>query len=323
MITVQEKHQGSLERKNQLNLSLKIDTVKDIDPDTFQKRYLRPQVPLLIKGGVYNKTEASKKWDLDFFDSTMGDLTVDIYDNKKVREKTSALTGGDLKMKFSDYIKIIRNNENSDYRMFLFNGFKYRPELRKDFPYPAILKKDIFPSVGFLFFGARSTTVRMHFDIDNSNVLLTQISGRKRVVLIAPEYSELLYRIPYNTFCMVDFDNIDMEKFPALKYVKGYDVMMEPGDSLYMPSGYWHYITYTDGGYALSYRKIAHSMKDKWNGLMHLTVRLAYDKLMNKIAKKWWVEHKYAKARKRAEKAMRKIENQNRTSTENLKPVHV
>ena len=288
-----------------MDLSLKIDVVDDISVEDFNKNYLVQQKPLLIKGGIIKKTPAYTKWTADYFKEQLGTLEVDIYDNAKIKAKTTALTGGDLKMKFGDFLDIIKENKPTTLRMFLFNGFKHKPELQNDFPKPPIFKGLI--NVGFLFFGGNSTSVRMHFDIDHSNVLMTQVKGRKKVILISPEYNDLIYKIPNNTFSLVDFDKIDYEKYPAMKYVKGYEFVMDDGDSLFMPSAYWHFNVYVDGGYALSYRKMAHSFADKFNGFANVTYRLLIDKMMTRFAKDWWTNRKISGAMVNAERAMKKL----------------
>lgn len=283
-----------------MDLSLKIDIVEDVSIEDFKQNYLIPQKPLLIKGGIIKKTEAYRKWSIDFFKKEMGNIEVDIYDNAVIKSKTTALTSGDLKMKFADFLNIVEKNEPTTLRMFLFNGFKYKPELRKDFPKPKIFSGLL--NMGFLFFGGNSTSVRMHFDIDYSNVLMTQVKGRKKVILIAPKYNRFIYKLPYNSFSLVDFDNIDYKKHPALKNIKGYEFVMDEGDSLFMPSAYWHFNVYIDGGYALSYRKTAHSLKDKYNGFMNVTFRLLLDKLMTTVAKNKWTQYKINQAIQTAEK---------------------
>mgnify|MGYP001492391015 FL=1 len=283
-----------------MDLSLKIDIVEDISTEDFKQNYFIPQKPLLINGGIIKKTKAYRKWSIDFFKKEMGNIEVDIYDNAVIKSKTTALTSGDLKMKFADFLNIVEKNEPTTLRMFLFNGFKYKPELRKDFPKPKIFSGLL--NMGFLFFGGNSTSVRMHFDIDYSNVLMTQVKGRKKVILISPKYNRFIYKLPYNSFSLVDFDNIDYKKHPALKNIKGYEFVMDEGDSLFMPSAYWHFNVYIDGGYALSYRKTAHSLKDKYNGFMNVTFRLLLDKLMTAVAKNKWTQYKINQAIKTAEK---------------------
>ena len=60
----------------------------------------------------------------------------------------------------------------------------------------------------------------------------------------------------------------DYEAFPAVKYAKGYEVILEHGDTLFMPAGYWHYMEYLDGGFAMSLRALQGSMGGKAKGFM-------------------------------------------------------
>lgn len=287
-----------------MDLSLKIDTLDGIDKETFITKYLHPQKPFVIKGLV-KQTPANKKWCMEYIKSKLGNVEVDVYDNN-IKTNT-AYTHGDLKMPFSDFIDIISKKEPTSYRLFLFDGFKHAPELRKDFPCPSFFS-GILGNIGFMFFGGQSTKVRMHFDIDMSNVLLTQFEGKKRVRLFSPEYHDLLYKTPLNTFSIADIDNPDYKKFPALKYVQGYDIMLEQGDSLFMPSGYWHYITYQEGGFGVSYRKMAHNLSLKYQGVSNLTYKLWIDKVMAATFKNKWVDYKTKVAFERAEQAIKEIE---------------
>ncbi len=287
-----------------MDLSLQIDTLESIDEKTFATKYLHPQKPFIIKGLV-KQTSANGKWNLQYIKDKLGKVEVDVYDNK-VKTNT-AYTHGDLKMPFSDFVDIISKDEPTSYRLFLFDGFQHAPDLRNEFPCPNFFN-GVLGKIGFMFFGGKSTKVRMHFDTDMSNVLLTQFEGKKRVVLFEPKYNDLLYRTPLNTFSIADIDNPDYEKFPGLKYVKGYDVMLEHGDSLFMPSGYWHYITYQEGGFGVSYRKIARSISLKYQGIANLTYRLWIDKFMTATFNSRWINYKTKIAYERANKAIKVIE---------------
>ncbi len=270
-----------------MELSRKIDVVKNIDIKEFNSTYFKPQKPVVIKGLAENKI-AGNKWSIDYFKQTMGDIIVSIYDNNNKNSVKSAFTSPDLEMKFSDYLDIISKDEHTGLRMFLFNLFKYNPQLRDEFPCPELFK-GVMDNVGFMFFGGKNATVRIHYDIDMSNVLHTHFCGRKRIVLISPEYTDLLYRLPFNTYSLINPDKPDYEKYPALKYVKGYDFILEPGDSVFMPSGYWHYMTYLEPSFSVSYRKMASTFPTKLKGLRNLAIAMPIDKLLNKIMKEKWL----------------------------------
>jgi hypothetical protein len=283
---------------------LPIDTINEINSEAFRTNYLIPQRPVVIKN-LAAKHPAGTKWTLDYIDKVCGDVLVDIYDNSN-DNSASAYTSPDLRMKFSEYFKTIRSNTPSLYRIFLFNMFKFRPELREDFPCPDFFK-GMLGKMGFMFFGARDIKVRVHQDMDMSNVMLTQFYGRKKVVLIAPQYSRLLYKLPFNTHSLVDLDKPDYDKFPGLRYVETYECILEPGDALFMPSGYWHYITYIDAGFSVSYRKLAFSLSAKISGVLHVCVYMPVDKLMVRLLGPRWLEMKKRMAEKRANREIRKL----------------
>lgn len=287
-----------------MDLSLKIDTVQSISEARFNKYYLKPQRPLIIKGLAKN-TYAGKHWSISYFRKTMGHEIVDLIDNQNKNRACSANTDTDLQMRFAEYLDIISKDEHTDLRIFLFNMFKLNPALKDEFPCPKLFK-GVLDRVGHMFFGGKNTTVRIHYDIDMSNVLHTQFAGRKRVVLIAPEYKDLLYCLPLNTYSLIDPDKPDYKKHPALLLVKGYDLILEPGDSLFMPSGYWHYMTYLEGGFSLSYRKMAQSFSTQLQGVNNLCLAMPIDKLANKLVGTRWLEMKKEIAAKRAYRFIKK-----------------
>lgn len=283
-----------------MDLSQKIDVVENIGTEDFNRYYFKPQKPVVIKGLAKNN-EAGKKWSIDYFKQTMGDVLVDVYDNGNKKSAQSAYTVPDLKMKFADYLDILSKNEHTDLRIFLFDLFKYNPQLKKEFPCPELFK-GMLDNVARMFFGGKDTTVRIHYDIDMSNVLHTHFGGKKRVVLIGPQYSSLLYCLPLNTYSLIDPDKPDYKKYPGLKYVKGFDFILGPGDSLFMPSGYWHYMTYLEGSFSVSYRRIGPSIQPPLEGLLNLGVRMPVDKLLGKVLSDKWLLMKEQIAERRTNK---------------------
>jgi hypothetical protein len=282
-----------------------VDEVQSIDSSGFKREYFDKQRPLVIRN-LAASFPAGKKWTLDFLRSHCGDVEIDLFDNGKKDRSSSAFTTPDVTMPFHEYLDVIEKGEPTNLRMFLFNMFKCKPELRDDFPCPDFFRS-VIGKIGFMFFGSREAKVRVHQDIDMSCVLLTQFSGYKRVVLVAPQYSELMYRLPFNTYSLVDLDAPDLEKYPGLRYIQASECILGPGDALFMPSGYWHYITYLDGGFAVSYRKPAPGILRKIKGMMYLGIFMPLDKLMNKLAGEEWVTKKEQMAETRAKKAIQRL----------------
>ena len=287
-----------------MDLSLKIDKVDNISKKEFKKKYLIPQKPVVIKS-IADNTTAGKCWSINYFKENMGNVMVDVFDNKNIKNAASAYTKPDLKMKFGEFLNNISKNENNNLRIFLFDLFKLNPQLKKEFPCPKLMR-GLLQNVGFMFFGGHGTKVRIHYDVDMTNVLHTHFGGKKRVVLISPEYSKLLYQLPLNTYSLIDLDNPDYEKYPSLKLIKGYEIILEHGDSLFMPVAYWHYMTYIDPSFSVSYRKATVNLKNIFTAFLNIAIYIPFDKLLNMISKGKWLNYKIEIAQKRAEKELKK-----------------
>lgn len=288
-----------------MNLSLPVENTdaRTLTYEKFRRHYVSKAVPVIINGFA-DLFPAGKLWTFDYLDKKIGDHIIGVFDNSKKRN--TAYTTPDLKMKFSDFTGIIRRDEETPYRIFLFNMFREYPELRKEFPTPDIVK-GVLGNLGLTFFGGKNTTVRFHYDIDCSGVLMTQLIGRKRVILFSPANDRLLYKVPFASFSLIDPEKPDYDRFPALKYVEGHDFILQPGDALFMPSRYWHFNTYLEGGMAISYRILASSVADVYNGVMNTTIRLFFDKTMNALLGEKWMENKKSIAVANANKEIKKL----------------
>jgi ribosomal protein L16 Arg81 hydroxylase len=95
-----------------------------------------------------------------------------------------------------------------------------------------------------LWFGRRrdhALVTRLHCDLANS--FLAQVHGRKRVRLFSPSQDEALYALDaFNTYrpCRVDAAAPDLARFPRFAEARGVDVVIEPGDLLVIPTGWFH-----------------------------------------------------------------------------------
>jgi hypothetical protein len=273
-----------------------------ISREEFQRDYYIPQKPVVLRG-LWKKYPAYEKWTMDFFRNTMGDIEVGLFGNRK-EDISKTLQEPNAVMRFDEYLNLIEH-QPTDLRLFLFPVFKHKPELLKDFDYPDIASRWI--RMPFMFFGPAKSVVRMHQDIDMSNVFLTQFHGQKRVVLFPPDQSDLLYRLPFNVHSIADIDHPDYDQFPGLKYAKGMSALIEHGDTIFMPSGYWHHIEYVTGGFGLALRTMANTLPTLSKGIWHLSALRITDNIMRKINDKKWFEYKRNLAIQKAEKAMEKL----------------
>ena len=105
----------------------------------------------------------------------------------------STTVNPDMKMDFGEFLDLITKDEPSTIRMFRYNLYKQNPILRKDFSCPSFIKRlNPMRRFGFMFLGGKDTDVRLHCDVDYSNVLLTQFYGRKKVILFCDSCVKLI-----------------------------------------------------------------------------------------------------------------------------------
>jgi hypothetical protein len=240
----------------------------------------------------------------------VGHQQVALYNNIK-SDAYTPINKADDYQKFGDYIDMISTGLTG-WRIFLFNIFDHAPELVKDFTWPEHLMRGFVKKYPMLFVGGASSITHMHFDIDLSNIIHTQFAGRKRVLLFPYSEQHKLYRKPWEVLSLADFSNyyspekskLDLEQFPALQYARGYETILDHGDTLFMPSGYWHHMEYLDSGFAMSLRALQPSITGKLKGAWNLLGMRSIDTMMKKTAPKWWYESKKKKVFENAKKQL-------------------
>ncbi len=283
-----------------------VDIVNTISAEEFKKNYYDPKKPLIIKD-LAKKWPAYSKWNWDYFIDKVGNADVGVYNNVKSDSYTPINTA-DAYMKFGDYLRKVKAGP-LDLRIFLFNIFQHAPDIVKDFSFPEELMTGFVKKYPMLFVGGQGSITHMHFDIDMSHILHTQFAGRKRVLLFPHEEQHKLYRKPWEVLSLANFANytkeFDYESFPAVKEAKGYEVILDHGDTLFMPAGYWHHMEYLDAGFAMSLRGMQKDLGGKINGVWKLFGMRGIDTMMKKTAPKWWYDRKKKQLMDDAQKEMK------------------
>lgn len=282
-----------------------VEKVESISPADFKNNYYAASKPLVITG-MARQWPAFQKWNWDYFIDIVGEKEVGVYNNIK-SDAYTAINTADGYMKFGDYLRKVKAGP-LDLRIFLFNIFQHAPQITGDFNWPDAYMSGFVKKYPMLFVGGQGSITHMHFDIDMSHILHTQFAGRKRVLLFPFDEQYKLYRKPWEVLSVANYanyaDGFDYANFPAVKLAKGYEVILEHGDTLYMPAGYWHHMEYLDAGFAMSLRAMQSSLGGKLNGLWKLFGMRGIDTLMKKTAPEWWYNHKKKKVYQNAAREM-------------------
>lgn len=271
-----------------------VDKVSLIEQKDFSDSYFKPLRPLVIQD-LAKSWPASKKWSPDFFREQYGHKQVKVYDDSFVaagKHYMSKLKTISLKQ----YIDTIMTS-SQNLRMFLYNIKSEIPELVDDITFPTLVN-GLSRNFVFMFFGCKGSVTQMHFDIDMSHVFHTAMYGKKTVYLFPYEQGKNLHRYPFTCRSYVDVERPDFEQYPGLKDAQGYKVELEPGETLYIPSGYWHHFVYDESGYSVSLRCTNSTWQGKLLGFYNLLVMSPIDRLMNIISPQGWFDWKEGQALK-------------------------
>jgi hypothetical protein len=90
-----------------------------------------------------------------------------------------------------------------------------------------------------LWLGPGGTVTPLHFD--NVNVLHVVVEGRKKMTLIPPEDTALVYH-DRGVYSEVDIESVDERAFPLFKHASQYQTELASGDALLIPVGWWHHV---------------------------------------------------------------------------------
>lgn len=282
-----------------------VDSISGIAPKEFVKNYLQKGQPVIIKDFISKDSACWDKWSYDYFKEIAGQEQVDVY-GREENSQNHAASPPVGKMTLAEYLDKI-SAEPTELRLFLFNLLKIRPELKKDIIYNDVTGGKVIQWLPYLFFGGEGSSTRNHFDIDMSHVFISQFQGSKRIWLFPNDQSDLLYKLPYNFHSIANPKKSTEAEYPGLQFIEGYEAVINPGDTLYMPAGWWHYIQYDTEGYSISVRALANTFSEKLIGARNLFITRYFDDAMRRIFKKKWLDYKIEMAIKRAQKAIKKL----------------
>lgn len=270
-----------------------IPRVEKLSPAEFREQFLKTNRPVVMKN-LSAQWPARKRWTPEFFMNEYGSNQVKVYDmnfgtpGKKYMSNLKT-------MSLKEYLALMLEGKTT-LRMFLYNIIKEAPELKDDVELPD-LADGFSKNFMFMFFGSQGSVTQMHYDIDLSHVFHTAFTGKKRFYLYPPSESRKLYRHPFTIRSYVDVLNPDFERFPKLKEAEGDFVELLPGETLFIPAGYWHHVVYDEPSIALSLRCAHQSWLKRLEGIGNIIFMQLVDRLVNKISPLRWYQWKEKRAK--------------------------
>jgi hypothetical protein len=231
----------------------KIPRVKNISRKDFIKHYYRKNEPVVLEG-VAKDWPCVTNWSPQMISERYGDDPVRV-----IGAGPENIEAQDYRTQMTDLRTIIAKMETDCTKYARFNPLLNRhPELLGDLDvefFEKLINKNSYSPSFQLFLGGKGSATALHNAITNN--LFVEIYGEKEWYLISPRYNPVIHppliRAPY-FISKLDPDKDNSDEFPEMRAIEINRCIINPGDILYIPSFYWHYVYNHSPTIGLGYR---------------------------------------------------------------------
>lgn len=218
-----------------------VERHRTLEPKDFHRRYLSRGIPVIWENEAATWPLAS--WSFDSFRQRYGKETIKLVQRKGVAADDEIISGREFseEIGFGDFLDQVESGGGKYMRFSpLLEKF---PELLDDFDH-AFFKRMAGNNWGLtyqLFMGGTGTFTPLHNAM--TGFFFVNVCGVKRWELISNRYLAVLNPsadgFGYNhSKAQLDMSNV--EEFPGLDCIDRWQVVMHPGDVLYLPNWMWH-----------------------------------------------------------------------------------
>jgi histone arginine demethylase JMJD6 len=218
-----------------------IERISGLSHQDIVRRYVLPMRPVILTDAI-TRWPALRRWTPEFFRERYGSVPVDI-DGKT--------------WKLGEYIDALLISSPEQIAPYLRNQLiePWIPELMADItPLPRCvdpnwLDSRLLPTRERLRYleifigGAGARFPILHYDGLHTHAWLMQVYGTKRYVVYSPDQTEFVY--PFtgnesNRSSIRDIEHPNLKRFPLFAKATPTVFDLHPGETLFVPSGWWH-----------------------------------------------------------------------------------
>jgi Cupin-like domain len=227
-------------------------------PGVLDRDYLRRPQPVIIRGALEPVPGMPRIGDRKEWRDHLADLPL-LIRSGSVAELllTGGASGEPLEQStFAAFCDHLRDDPASQRVCAEFPVAESLMDVMPTFPYLNL--GDAADVLHQMFLAGPSGRAQFHYDGDLRHVLMLQVFGRKRYVLVHPRHSDKLLPITearLRRTSGVLFGNLgEADQQAFLSYTEAYSCDLEPGEVLLMPAGWWHYVQYHEVSFSVAIR---------------------------------------------------------------------
>jgi hypothetical protein len=228
-----------------------VDRRSGLSAAEFKRQYQSAGKPVILTDAAQD-WKARKKWTFEFFKSRYGDALALVYRYRGQKYKPSDAS----RMRLADFVDGISSGDSTVFPYYIRDDWallKNNPSLAEDYSFHryffdwfSLLPPFMRLQYPRIFIGPKGAVTPLHLDIWGTHAWLTQLVGRKRWILFPPNQRPYLYDN------QVDPGRPDYQRFPLFRDASGLECVIGPGDTIFVPGGWAHWVESLDAGISLS-----------------------------------------------------------------------
>lgn len=218
--------------------------------EVFQEHYARAELPVILTG--LTEGWAALHWTPRGIAERFKGTDVEVTPRHSEVEGTELTT-------IDEFVERL---EQSDSMTDYLTSWCFRrdcPELLDDFDVPEYFREDWLEELPelndmmWLFLGPKNSGMDLHQDLGHTAAWNAQVTGRKRWALVSPDFNEQIYEGAVSCF------EPDFQSYPRFQEAVVWKGVVEAGEVLYIPGGWWHQTLNLETGFAITANYVDHT----------------------------------------------------------------
>ena len=235
-----------------------IERLSNLSYEEFAREYLYPMKPVIVTD-VLKTWPAMTRWTPEFFKREFSSIKFKINDAESGQASFKADEGVEYRM--AEFIDLVLESSDEKPAPYFRNKILYDlfPMLKHDIqPLPEYLQPNWLSerylvkristmlnrgAAMELFIGGKGAAFPvLHYDGAATHAVLMQVYGRKQYIVYPPEQGPFLYPSPrkINLSAINSLEKPDLDRFPLFANAVPTIFLLDPGEFLFVPSGWWH-----------------------------------------------------------------------------------